>query len=337
MVDLGCSYLGLNLDNPLVPSSSPLTATLDSARQLEDAGAAALVMPSLFEEVIIEEQSRLDRFLDEQSIGHAEADSFHPLPVGYKSREEKYLEAIASLKKNLSIPVLASLNGTTAGGWIEHALALEEAGADALEVNIYYLPASPEDTAANVEARYIDVASALVQRLTIPVAVKLTSQLTAPLDLIRRLDAVGVRGVSLFNRFYQPDIDLDTLDVTPALALSTPEEALLRVRWTAMLFGHTDCDIAVTGGFHGAGDALKAILAGASVVHLCSALLREGPARIADILRDMSLWLEENEYDSVRQMQGSVSQRNAANPSRYARANYIEVIDNYSTPAGVRY
>ena len=337
MLDLTCSYLGLELANPLVPSSSPLTGSTDTARHLEDAGAAAIVMPSLFEEVIIEEQSRLDRFLDEQSLGHGEADSFRPLPVGYKSREEKYLETIASMKQALSIPVIASLNGTTSGGWIEHALALEEAGADALEVNIYYLPASPEDSAASVEARYLDVAQALLAKLEIPVAVKLTSQLTAPLDLIRRLDSAGVRGVSLFNRFYQPDIDLDTLDVTPALSLSTPEEALLRVRWTAMLFGQTSCDIAVTGGFHNGSDALKALLAGASIVHLCSVLLREGPAVLGHILDDMRVWLEENEYESVRQMRGSVSLRNAPNPSQYARANYIDVIDNYSTPAGVRY
>jgi dihydroorotate dehydrogenase (fumarate) len=337
MVDLRCSYLGLDLDNPLVPSSSPLTGGLDSARHLEDAGAAALVMPSLFEEVIIEEQSRLDRFLDEQSLGHGEADSFRPLPVGYMSREEKYLETIAALKTALSIPVIASLNGTTSGGWIEHAEALAEAGADALELNVYYLPASPEDTAANVEARYLDVASALIKTLKIPVTMKLTSQLTAPLDLIRRLDAAGVRGVSLFNRFYQPDIDLDTLDVTPALALSTSDEALLRVRWTAMLFGHTDCDIAVTGGFHNADDVLKALLAGASAVHLCSVLLREGPAALTQILNDMSQWLDENEYESVQQMRGSVSQRNAPNPAQYARANYIDIIDNYSPPAGVRY
>jgi dihydroorotate dehydrogenase (fumarate) len=337
MVDLTCTYLGLALANPLVPSSSPLTGSPDAARHLEDAGAAAIVMPSLFEEVILEEQARLDRFLDEQSLGHGEADSFRPMPVGYQSREEKYLETIATLKDTLSIPVIASLNGTTTGGWIEHALALEEAGADALEVNVYYLPASPEDTAANVEARYVDVATALLGQVKIPVTVKLTSQLTAPLDLIRQLDAAGVRGVSLFNRFYQPDIDLDTLDVTPSLALSTPEEALLRVRWAAMLFGQSNCDIAVTGGFHNAADALKALLAGANVVHLCSVLLREGPGALSTILDDMRAWLEEKEYDSIEQLRGSVSQRHAPNPSQYARANYIDVIDNYSTPAGVRY
>jgi dihydroorotate dehydrogenase (fumarate) len=337
MVDLSCSYLGLKIANPLVPSSSPLTGDKDSARRLEDAGAAAIVMPSLFEEVIIEEQARLDRFLDEQSLGHSEANSFRPLPVGYQSREEKYLETIRALKSSLSIPVIASLNGTSAGGWLEHALALEEAGADALELNVYYLPASPTETATAVEARYVDIAATLVQKIQIPVTIKLTSQLTAPLDLIRQLDSTGVRGVSLFNRFYQPDIDLDTLDVTPSLTLSSADEALLRVRWTAILFGQCKCDIAVTGGFHNADDALKALLAGANIVHLCSVLLREGPGAIEQILTDMRTWLEAKEYSSIEQLRGSVSQQHAPNPAQYARANYREVLDNYSTPPGVRY
>jgi dihydroorotate dehydrogenase (fumarate) len=337
MADLHSSYLGLDLKNPLVPSSSPLTGNIDSARQLEDAGAAAIIMPSLFEEVILAEQDRLDRFLDQQSIGHGEADSFRPIPHGFKSSEESYLERLAELKNSLDIPVIASLNGTSAGGWLSHALALQDAGADALELNVYYIAGDPADTAESVEQRYIDIAQALVRKLEIPVTVKLAEQFTAPLAVVRRLEEAGVAGVSLFNRFYQPDIDLESLEVVPRLSLSTPAEALLRIRWVAMLCGHTRCGIAVTGGFHSAADALKALLAGASAVHLCSLLLQEGAGAISTVLGDMAQWLEENEYDSIEQLRGSVSGANAPNPAAYARANYIDVLENYAVPAGVRH
>ena len=336
MAELSTEYLGLALKNPLVPSSSPLTGGVDTARQLEDAGAAAIVMPSLFEEVINAEQERLDRFLDQQDIGHGEAQSFRPIPHGFRSSEDTYLERVAELKTALDIPVIASLNGTTAGGWLGHALALQEAGADALELNIYYIAGDATDTAQSVEQRYLDVARALTERVSVPVAVKLTEQFTAPLDMVRRLEEVGVAGVSLFNRFYQPDIDLDTLEVVPSLALSSPAEALLRIRWTAMLYGHTRCAIAVTGGFHHANDVLKALLAGASVVHLCSALLQKGPSLVGTLLTEMQSWLDEKEYDSVRQLTGSVSQRKAPNPEGYLRANYIDVLENYAAPPGVR-
>jgi len=337
MADLSSAYLGLSLKNPLVPSSSPLTGDLDSARRLEDAGAAAIVLPSLFEETIIAEEERLTRFLDDQGIGHAEADSFRPLPARFQGTEATYLERLRRLKESLEIPVIASLNGTTDGGWLGHATALAEAGADALELNIYYLAGDPSDTAASVEARYLAIARSLVAAVDLPVAVKLSSQFTAPLDLVRGLEGAGVRGVALFNRFYQPDIDLETLEVVPSLALSTAEEALLRVRWTAMLRGHTRCGIAVTGGFHSADDALKALLAGADVVHLCSVLLREGPAALAAMRDALGRWLEEREYDSVAQLQGSLSCQHAPDPAAYARANYVQVLENYSVPAGVRH
>ncbi|MEE4108309.1 MAG: dihydroorotate dehydrogenase-like protein [Halieaceae bacterium] len=335
MTDLRATYLGLELANPLVPSSSPLTGDLDAARRLEDAGAAAIIMPSLFEEVIRADEARLERFLEQQDIGHLEADSYRPLPTSFRTQEEIYLDTLARLKQSLSIPVIASLNGVTAEGWLEHALALQEAGADALELNVYYLAADPEETAVSVEDRYVDLATVLRGCVSLPLAVKLGAQLTAPIDLVRRLEGAGVDGVSIFNRFYQPDIDLETLEVTPRLELSSPAEALLRVRWAAMLFGRCRCGLAVTGGFHRSDEVLKALLAGADVVHLCSVLLEQGPAVIGDILSAMTAWLEDHEYESVAQLRGSMSERNAPDPARYARANYVEVLDNYTPPAGV--
>ena len=337
MADLSSAYLGLALKNPLVPSSSPLTGDLDSARRLEDAGAAAIVLPSLFEETILAEEEQMARFLDDQSIGHGEADSFRPVPARFQGAEETYLNRLRQLKEALAIPVIASLNGATDGGWLSHAAALAEAGADALELNIYYLAGDPLDTAASVEARYLAIARSLVASMDLPVAVKLSSQFTAPLDLVQGLEREGVQGVSLFNRFYQPDIDLETLAVVPRLALSTAEEALLRVRWTAMLRGHTRCGIAVTGGFHSVDDALKALLAGADVVHLCSLLLREGPPALAAMVAALGRWLEEHEYESVAQLKGSLSCEHAPDPAAYARANYLQVLENYRVPAGVRY
>ncbi len=335
MVDLTTSYLGLALENPLVPSSSPLTGSLDNARRLEDSGAGAIIMPSLFEEEILAEQERLDRFLDGQAIGHGEADSFRPLPAHYRSREEAYLETLQSLKSSLSIPVLASLNGVTPGGWLDHAKDLEEAGADALELNVYYLAGDPDETSEQVEQRYVDIAAALNIHVNIPFAMKLSPQLTAPIALMERLRAAGADGVSLFNRFYQPDIDLESLDVVPRLALSEADEALLRIRWAALMFERVDCDIAVTGGFHTAADVLKALLAGADVVHLCSLLLREGPQALGDLRSQLLQLLEEREYDSVAQLKGSLSQRRSPDPAAYARANYLSVLQNYRSPAGV--
>lgn len=336
MSDLSTEYLGLALKNPLVPSSSPLTGALDSAKRLEDAGAAAIVLPSLFEEAITAEDSRLNRFLDEQGIGHAEADSFHPLPTNYRSIEEAYLENLQALKNALDIPVIASLNGTTPGGWLSHARALEEAGADALELNVYYVAGDPTDTAASVEQRYLDVAAALAGYVHLPVAIKLSPQFTAPLDIIRQLEARGIRGVSLFNRFYQPDIELENLEVVPKLELSNPAEALLRIRWAAMLFGHTGCDIALTGGFHCAADVLKGLLAGTDIVHLCSVLLQDSPEALTGILQGMEQWLETREYQSVAQLKGSMSSQRAPDPAAFERANYLQVLENYRAPAGVR-
>ena len=250
MVDLSTRYLGLDLKNPLVPSSSPLTGELDSARQLEDAGASAIVMPSLFEEVIVAEQDRLDRFLDQQSIGHGEAQSFRPVPDSFKSSEDSYLERIEALKSALDIPVVASLNGTTDRGWLSHATALQDAGADALELNVYYVAGDDADTAANVEQRYLDIAAGLMREIQLPVALKLSPQFSAPLDLVRKLDQAGVAGISLFNRFYQPDIDLENRTVQSNLRFSAPHEMRLPLRWIAILDDQIKASLAATTGVY---------------------------------------------------------------------------------------
>ena len=335
MIDLRTRYLGLELDNPLVPSASPLSRDLDSARRLEDAGAAALVMYSLFEEELQEEEDQLARFLVEQGTGHAEADSFFPVPARYTSRLDAYLEHIAALKSALAIPVIASLNGVSDSGWIRHGRELQEAGADALELNVYYVVAGNEASALDIEQRYIDLLRELRANVNIPIAMKLSAQFTALPHFVQRLAHSGADGVALFNRFYQPDIDLDSLRVTPRLELSTPAEALLRIRWTAILRGQVDLSLAVTGGFHDAEAVIKALLAGADVVHLCSALLAHGAQRLAEIKQDLLAWMQAREYTSVAQLTGSVSQQHALDPGAYERANYVQVIDSYTPAAGV--
>ncbi|MBI1423409.1 MAG: dihydroorotate dehydrogenase-like protein [Gammaproteobacteria bacterium] len=335
MVDITSEYLGLKLKNPLVPSASPLSANLDSARRLEDAGAAALVMHSLFEEKIEYENSHLERFFHQQSLGHGEAESFHPVPDDYRTYQDDYLEHLRKLKSTLDIPVIASLNGITNGGWIEYGKLLQEAGADALELNVYYLAANHEETAQEVEQRYVEILHALKGHVTIPITMKLSPHFSALVNMVRQLELAGARGVALFNRFYQPDIDLDTLRVEPKLELSTSAESLLRIRWTAILYGQTRCNIAVTGGLRTYKDVLKALFAGADVTHLCSTLLQSGPEYLGRILQQMSEWLDSNEYASISQLKGSVSQQHAIDPAAFERANYINVLDSYTHPRGV--
>jgi dihydroorotate dehydrogenase (fumarate) len=337
MVDLSTDYLGLALKNPLVPSSSPLSRHTDSAKRLEDAGAAAIVMHSLFEEKIEQEERNLARFFHQQSLGHGEADSFHPVPEHYQSYQEKHLEQLQKLKAELDIPVIASLNGTTPGGWIDYATALQDEGADALELNLYYIAANEEEDARAVEDRYVETLEALRTKVSIPITMKLSSQFSALLNVAQRFDESGASGLVLFNRFYQPDIDLETLTVTPTLELSSSVESLLRIRWVAMLFGRVDCSLAVTGGIHCAEDVIKALLAGASVTHMCSALLNHGPSHLTTVLKELEEWMTEREYESVKQLRGSVSQRNASDPAAYARANYVNVLDSYEPPSGVRW
>lgn len=335
MADLRTNWLGLELANPFVPSSSPLSRDLDAAKRLEDAGAAAIILHSLFEEQIEHETAHADRFLEEQSLGFGEAGDFHPTAHDFCSTEDAYLEHLARMKSALDIPVVASLNGVTPGGWTHHARALEEAGADALEANVYYLAADAHETPREVEDRYLDIVTLLSGQVRIPVTMKLSPQLTAPIDFVRRLENAGAAGVSLFNRFYQPDIDLETLAVKPTLELSTAAEARLRIRWTALLRDHVACSIGVTGGFHEADDTIKALLAGADVVHLCSVLLQRGPGALADLREALAAWLDDHEYVSVAQSRGSISRSRAIDPAAWERANYLDVLDSYSRPDGV--
>ncbi|RLT93128.1 MAG: dihydroorotate dehydrogenase-like protein [Ketobacter sp.] len=336
MVDLTTTYLGLTLKNPLVPSSSPLTGHFDDARRLEDAGAAALILPSLFEEELIHEQESLDRFVVMQDIGHHEADSFLPNAHHFESRLDQTLEQIRRYKAALSIPVVASLNGITDSGWVDHAKDLEEAGCDAIELNLYGMNAEPGARSEIIEQRYLHIVQRLVEAVQVPCTVKLSNQFTGLMHFVTALEVNGAAGVSLFNRFYQPDIDLESLQVKPQLSLSSCQETLLRIRWLALLRPQVTFTLAATGGFHGFQDALKALLAGADVVHLCSVLLKGGPEVIQDVLRGMSQWMEDREYQSVQQLKGSLSHQNAVNPVGYERENYMDVLDSYQRSPGVR-
>jgi len=335
MVDLSTEYLGLKLANPLVPSASPLSRDLNTAKRLEDAGAAAIVMVSLFEEKIENEAQHAARFFYQQGIGYAEADSFHPLPGQVKSYQDDYLEQLQRLKRALDIPVIASLNGTSLGGWIDYGKELQQAGADALELNAYNIAANPEESSSAVEQRYVDLLTELKHHVSLPITMKLSPQFSAPIHFARQLQAAGADGLALFNRFYQPDIDLESLNVVPKLELSTSAESLLRIRWVALLHSKVNLSLAVTGGFHTAEDVVKALLAGADVTHLCSTLLAHGPEYLETVLQGLAHWLEQHEYQSVAQMKGSVSQQHAIDPSAYERANYISVLDSYTSPEGV--
>jgi len=335
MADLSSKYLGLTLKNPLVPSASPLSKDLDSAKQLEDAGASALVMHSLFEERIEAESRQHDRFFHQQDIGHAEASSFHPTPMEISSYQDRYLEQLQQLKSHLDIPIIASLNGTSTDGWIEYGKAMQQAGADALELNVYFIAADIEMSSQQVEERYLNLLTQLRAHVSLPINMKLSPQFSAPLHFIRCLEQAGANGVSLFNRFYQPEVDLETLLVTPKIHLSTPTEALLRIRWIALLYGQVDLSLSVTGGFHTVDDVVKALLVGADVTHLCSVLLEKGPQQLKLIHNELNDWLEQHEYESVQQLKGSISKQHAINPAAFERTNYIEVLDSYIPSPGV--
>ena len=337
MTDLSTEYLGLKLKNPLVPSSSPLTGDLNSARELEDAGASALILPSLFEESILASEAAAVRFLHEQDIGFGEAGSFLPTPDEslYRSELDEYLVYIQTLKSSLSIPVIASLNGISTEGWTRYGKQLQEAGADALELNVYYVAADVFESGAEVEARYLNVLRELKQHVTLPITMKLSSQFSSVGHFVRSLQEAGAQGVSLFNRFYQPDIDLLTREVVPTLSLSSSYESLLRVHWIATLFGKVDLSLAVTGGIHDSTDVMKALMAGADVTHLCSVLLKQGPHALAEIEQGMREWMAIHEYESVQQLKGSVCRDKAIDPSAYDRANYVQVMHSHRSARGV--
>lgn len=335
MTDLTTTYLGLTLANPLVPSSSPLSKNLDSVKKLEAAGAAAIVMSSLFEEKIEAEEQQFARFFYQQALGHGEADSFHPVPDTIKTYQEQYLEHLYNLKNTLHIPVIASLNGTSLGGWLDCAQALQQAGADALELNIYHVAANAEESGESVENRYIEILQTIKARVSLPITLKLSSQFSSPVHFAKRLEVAGASGIVIFNRFYQPDIDLETLAVVPKLELSTSAEALMRIRWLAVMYGRVNLSLATTGGFHTVEDIIKALLAGADVVHLCSVLLAHGIEHLTKLLQALEQWLVDHDYESIQQLKGSISQQHAIDPSAYERANYMQVLDSYSHPSGV--
>ena len=334
-MDLKTTYLGLSLKNPIVPSASPLSETLDSLRRLEDAGAAAVVMHSLFEEQLTSESHRLDHFLDYGSESFAEALSYFPEAAAYHVGPEQYLEKIRRAKESLEIPIIGSLNGTTMGGWTNYARRIEEAGADALELNIYYIPTDPRQTSQQVEERYLGIVWQVKDVISIPLAVKIGPFFSAMAHMALQLAGAGADALVLFNRFYQPDIDLEALEVSPNLILSSSADLRLPLRWVAILHGRVDTDFAITGGVHTGQDVIKGLMVGANVTMMASELLKYGVDRISNVLDEVRIWMEEHEYTSVVQMQGSMSQKHIAEPSAFERANYMKELQSWHPdPAG---
>ena len=328
-MDLSTKYLGLKLKSPLVVSASPLSESISTIKQMEDNGAAAVVLYSLFEEQITTEEEELHYHTTSGTDSFAEALSYFPEPEEYKLGPEDYLKHITEAKSAVDIPVIASLNGYSLGGWVEYASLFEKAGADALELNIYYIPTDPEITGEKVEQGYLDIVKAVKDQVKIPVAVKLSPYFSNMANMARKLDGTGVDGLVLFNRFYQPDIDLDQLEVTPNVKLSRSYDLRLPMRWIAILYNKRKADLASTSGLHTGMDVIKMMMVGANVTMLNSVLLRQGIPMIATIERQMREWMEENEYESVNQMRGSMSQQNLADPSAYERAQYMKAITFY--------
>lgn len=329
MVDLSTTYLGLPLKNPLVAAASPLSKKESTVRRLEDAGVGAVVMYSLFEEQITHESLALDYFLSRGTESYAEAITYFPDMEKYNVGPEEYLNLIQKLKKAVHIPIIASLNGISTGGWVEYARKMEQAGADALELNIYYLPTDPNLTSQELEQTYVDLVGDIRKQIYIPLAVKLSPYFTALPNFARRLVQAGANGLVLFNRFYQPDLDIETLEVVPRLELSNSSELRLPLRWVAILYKRVQADLALTGGVHTAEDIIKSMMAGACVVQLASELLANGIQRVGELLADMSQWMETFEYESVAQMVGSMSQQAVAEPAAFERANYMKALTSY--------
>lgn len=327
MPDLSTTYLGLPCKNPLVASASPLSKKLDRIRQLEDAGAAAIVMYSLFEEQIMREIDELDCYLNLATNSYAEALSYFPDLDHYNVGPDGYLEHLRRAKEAVSIPVIGSLNGVSAGGWVEYAQKIEQAGADALELNIYYLPTDLEMSSSMLEKIYVNLVREVRAAIHIPLALKLSPFITALPHLAARFTEAGANGLVLFNRFYQPDFDLEALEVVPHLELSTSHELLLPLRWIALLYGRISADFALTSGIHRVQDIVKAVMAGANVTMLASELLIHGPDRITHLLEELEQWMEQYEYLSIAQMRGSMSQYSVAEPAAFERANYMKALN----------
>lgn len=328
-MDLKTIYMGLELKNPIVPSASPLTRRVANIRKLEDAGAAAVVMHSLFEEQITGESEQLDHYLSYGSDSFAEALSYYPDMESYTIGPDRYLDIIRRAKDAVNIPIIGSLNGVSTGGWVEYAKKIEEAGANALELNTYYIPTDVSLSSAEIEQMYIDVVKEVKGNVSFPVAVKLSPFFSATGNMAHRLVEVGADALVLFNRFYQPDFDLEELEVVPNLTLSQSNELRLPLCWVAILYGRVAADFAVTSGVHTHIDVLKSLMAGAKVAMTTSSLLKNGIGHIADMLKALTFWMEEREYESVTQMQGSMSQQNVADPAAFERANYMRVLQSW--------
>ncbi|HEY3343266.1 MAG TPA: dihydroorotate dehydrogenase-like protein [Anaerolineae bacterium] len=336
-MDLSTTYMGLKLKHPVVPSASPISRSLDGIRKLEDAGASAIVMYSLFEEQITWDSQVLDHYLSYGSESFAEAVTYYPDIKHYNIGPEEYLNLISQAKTATQIPIIGSLNGVSTGGWVDYARKIQQAGADALELNIYYIPTDLLRTSAEVEQMYLDVVHDVKSSVTIPVAVKLSPFFSATANMAQRLAVQGADALVLFNRFYQPDFDLEKMEVTPNLTLSTSSELRLPLRWVSILYRRVPVDFAITTGVHNSEDVLKGLLAGAKVTMLASELLLHGPERISQIVDGVKTWLESREYESVSQMIGSMSQINMAQPALFERANYMKVLDSWRPdPASVR-
>jgi dihydroorotate dehydrogenase (fumarate) len=327
-MDLSTTYLSLKLRTPLVVAASPLSEEIDSIKQLEEAGASAVVLYSLFEEQLRQDSVELAQNLEQGTLSTPEALTYFPEPEEFRLGPEEYLKHIARAKKAVDIPIIASLNGSSVGGWTAYAKAIQQAGADALELNIYYIPTDMDLTSAQVEQNYLDILKAVRASVHIPVAVKLSPFFTNFANMAKRLDLAGANGLVLFNRFYQPDIDLDSLEIKPNILLSTPMAMRVPLRWVALLYGKLRASLAATSGIHRASDVLKMLMAGADATMLCSTLIRHGPRQIKVIERDLVAWLEEHEYASVAQLKGSMSQKNCAEPSAFERAQYMRAISH---------
>ena len=329
-MDLSTTYIGLKLRTPLVPSAcGPLTNTISKIRALEDAGAAAIVVHSLFEEEILHEAHELDHYLTYGSYSYAEALNYFPEANEYELGPDEYLEHLHKAKQVVQIPVIGSLNGVSTGGWIKYAKLIEETGVDALELNIYYIPTDPDLPGVEVEQMYVNVLADVRRTIKIPVAIKLSPFFSNMASMAKRLSYAGANGLVLFNRFYQPDIDLEQLEVVPNVILSTPQALRLPLRWIAILYGKVNSSLAATGGIHSAPDVLKMLMAGADVTMMCSALLKNGLRRIREVELEMVQWMEEHEYESVEQMKGSMSHKSCPHPSAFERANYMKALKSY--------
>ncbi|MBK8481507.1 MAG: dihydroorotate dehydrogenase-like protein [Proteobacteria bacterium] len=330
-MDLSTRYLGLELKNPLVAGASPLTGHITQLKALERAGVAAVVLPSLFEEQIDHDELELARLRDFGADGSAEAANYFPELTSYRTGPDAYLAHLEEAKRELSIPVIGSLNGVSSGGWVRYAKLFEEAGADAVELNIYYMVADPLLGAEAVEQRYLELVQQVRAAISIPLAVKIGPYFTALAQMAQRLREAGADGLVLFNRFMQPDIDLESLEVRPGVELSTSAELLLPLRWIAILKGRVALSLAATTGVHTANDVIKLLLAGADVTMLASALLRNGPAYPRKLLEALQSWLEQHEYTSVEQLKGSMSQLHCPDPTQFERANYMKALLSYSS------